>query len=247
MSHYFIKKILIFKVLIFFNICAFSQTFDGVRVGGGIGKSIYWGTQMDTKIATNTLGKSELNNGYNFQIYKAIDNKNEFGIRILNSELWSFKSNNQLALNNQFTEFAFMYQRSLNQNIQFSNSPITINLVTGLGILSYSAAFYLVNSPNNLTYFSSIGGGDKPISNPLFLIKDKVPTLSGIIGLNFGFKLAPSLLVYFENSVSLSMDNRFTGNLSLKSKIPNNGFSYHALSLYYSWGNKKGKLGCPQF
>ncbi|MFY7734532.1 MAG: hypothetical protein ACOVSR_13685 [Bacteroidia bacterium] len=247
MSHHFIKKILIFIVLILFSIYTFSQTFDGVRVGGGIGKSIYWGTQMDTKIATNTLGKSELNNGYNFQIYKAIDNKNEFGIRILNSELWSFKSNNQLALNNQFTEFAFMYQRSLNQNIQVNNSPITINLVAGVGILSYSAAFYTINSANTLTYYSSIGGGDKPITNSTLLIKDKVPAISGIIGLNFGFKLAPRLLLYVENSLSLSMDNRFTGNLSLKSKIPNNGFTYHALSLYLSWGNQKGRIFCPKF
>jgi hypothetical protein len=140
-----------------------------------------------------------------------------------------------------------MYQRSLNQNIQLNKSPITINLVAGLGILSYSAAFYTINSANNLTYYSSIGGGDKPITNSTLLIKDKVPAISGIIGLNFGFKLVPRLLLYFENSLSLSMDNRFTGNLSLKSKIPNNGFTYHALSLYLSWGNQKGRIGCPKF
>jgi hypothetical protein len=160
--------------------------------------------------------------------------------------LWSFKSNNQLALNNQFKELSFLYQRSLNQNVKLNNGPLTVNLLAGVGVLYYSASYYTINN-NNLRIFSSIGAGDKPVSDPSFLIKEKVPAISAIIGLNLGYKLSPRLLLYFENSFSLSLDNRFTGNLSLKSKVPNNGFTYHTLSLYLNWGNQKGRIGCPKF
>lgn len=241
------KKLSILSLFIFLlTTYTIGQDLDGVRLGFGLGSSIYWGSQMDTKIETNTLGKSEINSGLNFQIYKSFDNTNEFGIRFLNSELWSFKSNNQLALNNQFKELSFLYQRSLNQNVKLNNGPLTVNLLAGVGVLYYSASFYTINN-NNLRIFSSIGAGDKPVSDPSFLIKEKVPAISGIIGLNLGFKLSPRLLLYFENSFSLSLDNRFTGNLSLKSKFPNNGFTYHALSLYLNWGNQKGRIGCPKF
>lgn len=241
------KKLSILSLFAFlFTTHIIGQGLDGVRFGFGVGSSIYWGSQMDTKIVTNTLGKSEINSGINFQVYKSIDNVNEFGIRFLSSELWSFKSNNQLALNNQFKELSFLYQRSLNQNIKLNNSPFTVNLLAGVGVLYYSATFYRIID-NNLNDFSSIGAGDKPISTPSYLIKEKVPAVSGIIGLNLGFKLSPRFLLYFENSFSLSFDNRFTGNLSLKSKFPNNGFTYNALSLYINWGNQKGRIGCPKF
>jgi hypothetical protein len=241
------KKLSILSLFVFlFTTYIIGQDLDGVRLGFGVGSSIYWGSQMDTKIVTNTLGKSEINSGLNFQIYKSFDNINEFGIRFLSSELWSFKSNNQLALNNQFKELSFLYQRSLNQNVKLNNGPFTVNLLAGVGVLYYSASFYTINN-NNLRIFSSIGAGDKPVSDPSFLIKEKVPAISGIIGLNLGFKLSPRLLLYLENSFSLSLDNRFTGNLSLKSKFPNNGFTYNALSLYLYLGSPKGIIRCPKF
>ncbi len=241
------KKLSILSLFVFlFTTYIIGQDLDGVRLGFGVGSTIYSGSQMDNKIETNTLGKSEINSGLNFQIYKSFDNINEFGIRFLSSELWSFKSNNQLALNNQFKELSFLYQRSLNQNVKLNNGPLTVNLLVGVGVLYYSASFYTINN-NNLRIFSSIGAGDKPVSDPSFLIKEKVPAISGIIGLNLGFKIGPRLLLYLENSFSLSLDNRFTGNLSLKSKVPNNGFTYHALSLYLNWGNQKGRIGCPKF
>jgi hypothetical protein len=246
--HFFdLKKLSILSLFVFlFTTHNIGQGLDGVRFGFGVGSSIYWGSQMDNKIETNTLGKSEINSGINFQVYKAIDNVNEFGIRFLSSELWSFKSNNQLALNNQFNELSFLYQRSLNKNIKLNNAPFTINLLAGVGMLYYSATFYTITD-NNLKNFSSIGAGDKPISNPSYLIKEKVPAISGIIGLNIGFKLSPRFLLYLENSFSLSLDNRFTGNLSLKSKVPNNGFTYNALSLYLYLGSPKGIIRCPKF
>jgi hypothetical protein len=241
------KKLSILSLFVFlFTTYIIGQDLDGVRLGFGVGSSIYCGSQMDNKIETNTLGKSEINNGFNLQVYKSFDNKNEFGIRFLSSELWSFKSNNQLALNNQFKELSFLYQRSLNQNVKLNNAPFTINALAGVGILYYSATFYTITD-NNFKNFSSIGAGDKAVSDPSLLIKEKVPAISGIIGLNIGFKLSPRLLLYFENSFSLSLDNRFTGNLSLKSKVPNNGFTYHAFSLYLNWGNQKGRIGCPKF
>ena len=47
----------------------YSQVLDGVRIGGGIGSSYYWGTQSDNIPKLNTYGKNELNIGYNFHAF----------------------------------------------------------------------------------------------------------------------------------------------------------------------------------
>lgn len=241
-------KVVIFLFLLLNNKLGFSQIFDGLRVGGGVGVSLYLGSQMDSKISTNTFNKSELNSGYNLQIYKAIDSRNEFGLRFLKSELWSFKSENQLGLNNNFNEIAFVYQRSLNSNNGMNRGGnFTFNLLAGIGLLDYSAAFYTINPTGEFNYFSSIGNGYKPVQSPSYLIREKKMAVSGIVGFNIGCRIAPNLSLFFENSVSLSSSNKFTGNLSLKSNLPNNGFSYHAISLFINLGNQRGRLGCPKF
>lgn len=241
-----IKGLLFLSLLLNYQF-VFSQILDGVRIGGGLGVSVYLGSQMDSKISTNTFNKSELNSGFNVQIYKALDNKNELGIRFLKSELWSFKSEDQLGLNNNFNEIAFIYQRSLNNNNGMNRGSFTFNLLAGIGLLDYSAAFYTINPNGEFNYFSSIGNGYKPVQNSNLLIREKKLAVSGILGFNIGCRIAPNLSLFLENSVSLSSSNKFTGNLSLKSNLPNNGFSYHALSLFINLGNQRGRIGCPKF
>lgn len=224
----------------------YSQVLDGVRIGGGIGISYYWGTQSDNIPKLNTYGKNELNIGYNFQIYKAIDYKNEFGIRYLKTQLWSFKSKNTQAINVDLNEFAFVYQRSLNDNIGISSSPVTFNMLLGLGIIRYSAMAYSISPQQEFNKTSSVGNGYQPVPIDL-LIRDKQTTAAGLIGLNMGVRIARNLTLYFENTFTLSASNNITGLLTYKGKLPVNGYTYHALSLYINLGNQRGKLSCPKF
>ncbi|MFA9215079.1 MAG: hypothetical protein ACEQSR_14775 [Candidatus Methylacidiphilales bacterium] len=242
------KKFYGFILFLFFSININAQIFDGLRLGGGIGKSIYWGTQMDFVFSTNTYGKSELNNGYNFQIYKTINRTSEIGFRYLNTELWSFKSKNTLALNAHVDEFSIIYQYSLNNNIDLSSSPVTINLVAGLGLITFKSIFYSINSPNDFSaIYSSVGYGNEIGDASTKKEPNKVTAIEGIAGINLGVRLFPNLSLYLENSFTLSGSNKITGNLLTNSSIPANGYTYHALSLYLNFGNQKGKIRCPRF
>ena len=109
-------KVHLFFVFIFSTLIATSQVSNGLRIGAGVGGNIYCGSQVDEKLSFNTYNKSEVSLGINVQLYKAIDYKNEIGIRYLNTELWSFKTSDQQALNAKINEFAVLYQRSLNGN-----------------------------------------------------------------------------------------------------------------------------------
>ncbi len=225
-----------------------AQFFDGLRFGAGIGKSIYWGSQMDFIFSTNTYGKSEFNNGYNFQIYKSINRSSEIGFRYLNTELWSFKSKNTLALNAHVDEFSFIYQYSLNDNIELSSSPVTFNLAAGLGLINFKSIFYTINGPNDFSnVFSSVGYGNDIGGTSTKKEPNKITAFAAMVGFNVGVRLAPNLSMYLENTFTLSGSNKITGNLLLNSSVPNNGYTYHALSLYLNFGNQKGKIGCPKF
>jgi len=242
------RKFNSFILFLSFSININAQILDGLRFGGGIGKSIYWGSQMDFVFSTNTYGKSELNNGYNFQIYKTINRSSEVGFRYLSTELWSFKSKNTLALNAHANEFSFIYQYSLNNNIDLSSSPITINLLGGLGLINFKSIFYSINSPNDFsTVYSSVGYGNEIGGTSTKKEPNKRTAFAGIVGFNLGVRLVPNLSLYLENTFTLSGSNKITGNLLLKSATPNNGYTYHALSLYLNFGNQKGKISCPKF
>lgn len=245
------KKSLLFLLLLnfFYVNISFCQSLSGIRVGGGFGKTIYIGSQMDLNFTSNAYGKSEFGNAYNIQVYKAIDKRNEFGIRYLNTELWSFKNSNTFALNSKLTEVAFIYQRSLNKNIEMdSKSKFTFNTVLGLGYLNYSSTIYTINEKNDFIPFSSVGDGFQPVSNPNYLIREKKPTVSFLFGFNIGYRISSNFSVFYEGTYSLSANNNFSGNLSsVNQRFLSNGFSYNALSLYLNLVSKKGRLRCPRF
>jgi hypothetical protein len=245
--NYPIKFFIFYIFFILFSVKTNAQFFDGLRVGIGVGKSIYWGSQMDFAFRTNTYGKSEFNNGYNFQIYKAINNSSELGFRYLTAELWSFKSKNTLALNTHVDEFSFIYQYSLNNNIDLSKSRITFNVSAGLGLINFKSIFYSIDKPNDFSNISSSVGYGNIFTSSKKVEPNKITALSGTIGFNVGVRLATNLSLYFENSFTLSGSNKITGNLMINSSIPNNGYTYHALSIYLNLGNQKGKIGCPKF
>ena len=130
------------------------------------------------------------------------DYKNEIGIRYLNTELWSFKTSDQQALNAKINEFAVLYQRSLNGNSDlYSNRfNFTHNLVVGLSLISFKSRTYSVNPATKVfTVFSSVGNGIEPTS--LGLIKpDAQMALGGILGYNIGVRLSESFSLYLENT-----------------------------------------------
>jgi hypothetical protein len=242
------KKYFLFLFLFYFSIKLTAQTLSNVRIGMGVGSSIYWGTQMDYDFKLNTFGINEINRGYNFQTYFAFDKKQEIGIRFLNTELWSFKSNNTLALNAKVDEFSLIYQRSLNNNIDLkSKDKFTYNIVLGTGIIYYRSIFYLVNTESGeLTPFSSVGKGDLKVSSNLKVIQ-QIPTVSGLVGFNIGFRISNKFSIYQENTFTLSGSNKITGNLLLRSEIPNNGYTYHSFTLFYNISSKYNQLNCPKF
>ncbi len=242
-------KVHLFFVFIFSTLIATSQVSNGLRIGAGVGGNIYCGSQVDEKLSFNTYNKSEVSLGINVQLYKAIDYKNEIGIRYLNTELWSFKTSDQQALNAKINEFAVLYQRSLNGNSDlYSNRfNFTHNLVVGLSLISFKSRTYSVNPATKVfTVISSVGNGIEPTS--LGLIKpDAQMALGGILGYNIGVRLSESFSLYLENTFTLSASNYITGNLASKSKYLNNGYTYNALTLYINLNPNGNRLGCPKF
>lgn len=242
------RKYYLLLFLIYVSTNLTSQTLNNVRIGIGLGSSIYWGTQMDYSFKLNTFGVSEINKGYNFQTYFAFDKKQEIGVRFLNTELWSFKSDNRLALNAKIDEFSLIYQRSLNNNIDLkSKDKFTYNLVLGTGIIYFRSVFFTVNPESgDLKPFSSVGKGDLKVSSNLKVMQ-QIPTVSGLIGFNIGFRISNKFSLYQENTFTLSGSNKITGNLLIRSEIPNNGYTYHTFTLFYNLSSKYNQLTCPKF
>jgi hypothetical protein len=236
-------------VFSFLTLISKSQVSDGWRIGAGLGGSIYLGSQVDEKLSFNTYDKREVNIGYNIQFHKAIDYKNEIGFRYLNTQLWSFKTKNQQALNAKINEFAVLYQRSLNENSDLYNNRFnfTHNLVLGLSIISFKSRTYLINpTTKEYSIVSSIGNGVEPTTSGLIKPNNQF-ALGGILGYNIGVRLSNSLSLYLENTYTLSTSNYITGNLFIKSKYINNGYTYNALTLYFNLNPNGKRLGCPKF
>ena len=241
-------KVFIFFILFISSLISKSQISNGLRVGGGLGESIYWGSQMDDKISFSTYDKSEANLGLNIQFYKALDNKNEIGIRYLNTELWSFKTSNMQAINAKINEFAVVYQRSLNGNSDLYSNKLkfTHNLVLGLSFIFFKSRAYSIDpSTKVFKTFSSIGNGVE--IDPLVLTRpDSQLALGGVFGYNLGFRLSNSFSIYLENTFTLSASNYLHGNLLTKTKLTNNGYTYNALTLYINLNPNGNRLGCPK-
>ncbi len=242
-------KIFIFSTIFLMSshFCS-AQFINGFRFGGGLGLSTYWGTQMDYTISLNTYKKSELNPGFHGQLHYAINDKHEIGVRALVTELWSFKSDNYLGLNAKINDFFVVYQRSLNNNISLkSYNKFTFNAVAGLGVIYFKSTFYIANPKTGImTPFSSVGEGAKYVSSGL-QIPEQRPTIAGMLGFNIGYRLNKNFTIYLENSITLSGSNKITGNLLTKYEIPNNGYSFHSLGLYFNFNSKLNPLGCPKF
>lgn len=239
-------------VIFFFLFCSIcnAQFYKNARLGVGVGGSLYLGTQMDEEISLSTYNKSEVNLGYNFQVYKSINDKSELGFRYLNTSLWSFKSNNELALNADLQEFSILYQRSLNNNINLDGSRFTFNLLAGLGLCYFRSAFYnIINPEDGFTVpFTAVGYGNITTINGQN-ISDKLLQLLFIEGFNIGYRISPRFSIYFENSLSFTNSNKLSGNLLRKSNIPPDGYTYHALTIYinYSQYFSAKKMKCPKF
>ena len=143
-----------------------------------------------------------------------------------------FKNSNTFAINSKFTEISAIFQRSFNNNIEIDNkSKFTFNSLLGLGYINYSSVVYTINDKQDFIPYSSVGDGFQPVSNPNYLIRDKKPSISFIFGFNVGYRISSNFFIYYETSYSLSASNHFSGNLSIDSKLPTNGF-HIALYLY---------------
>jgi hypothetical protein len=244
------KKIF-FSLLILFvvsNEVLFAQL-STIRVGAGIGGSIYVGNQMDENISFSTYNKSEVNIGNHFELYKTINNNNEIGFRYLATDLWSFKSNNTLALNAEINEFAFIYQRSLNNNSNIDLEKFTINAVGGLGACYFKSAFYDINIENrSFSPFSAVGFGNIATKSGNVIPEKEVAWLA-ILGFNVGYRVNNYMSVYFENTLTLSNTNKISGNLFRKSNLPPDGYFYSAFTVYINYVSFKNhkRVKCPKF
>ena len=234
-------------IFTFSNNCI-AQFGNRLRFGGGVGASLYVGPQMDSKISLNTYDKSEINPGLNFQMHYALDDKKEIGFRFLSTKLWNLRFGNTIAFGTTINEATFMYQRSLNNNINLSRkSKFTFNLVLGLGALFYNSTMYIIKLPNEtLIPFSSVGRGEFFVSSGKQISK-ATPTVCGVLGFNIGTRLAKNFSLYLENTCTISGSNYIVGNANPKYWQPNNGYIYNALSLYINFNGKADPLGCPKF
>jgi len=226
-----------------------AQFYNGLRLGGGVGESIYWGSQMDGKISLSTYNRSEFNPGFNFQIYKAFDNKNEIGFRFMNTQLWSFKTSNTQATNIKLNEFAIIYQKSLNENSRLNSGRLlfTHNLVLGLSMISFKSRSFTIDPKTRIfTILSSVGYANDYPTSGLTKPEDQL-AIAGVIGYNIGYRLNSNFSIYLENTFTLSTNNDIHGNLNSKSKLTNNGFTYSALTLYLNINSRVNPLSCPKF
>ncbi|MFZ4797425.1 MAG: hypothetical protein ACOYMA_08010 [Bacteroidia bacterium] len=242
-------KIILFFIFLFSSYLSNSQILNGFRFGGGVGESIYWGSQMDDKMSFSTYNKSEFNPGFNFQLYKAIDKKNEIGFRFLNTQLWSFKTSNTQATNAKINEFAIIYQRSLNENSTLNSGRMlfTHNLVLGLSMISFKSRAFLIDPKTKIfSVLSSVGYANDYTTTGLTKPEDQL-AIGAVLGYNIGIRLNKSFSIYLENTFTLSTNNDIHGNLNSKSKITNNGYTYSALSLYLNINSRVNPLGCPKF
>ncbi|MFA9215080.1 MAG: hypothetical protein ACEQSR_14780 [Candidatus Methylacidiphilales bacterium] len=247
MSKINFKFFITVNLLLFTFKLASGQFVNNLRLGGGIGFSLYLGSQMDYTIALNTYGKSELNSGLHGQIFYTINDRHEIGIRALTTELWSFKSENYLGLNAKINDVFLVHQMSLNKNTRIDNQKFTFNTVFGIGVIYYRSMFYTANpATQQIKQFSSVGNGVTEVSSGL-IIPEQRPTIAGMVGFNIGYRLNRFMTAYLENSITLSGSNKITGNLLLKSNLPNNGYSFHSLGLYFNLDVRKSSLKCPRF
>jgi len=217
----------------------------GIRFGGGVGYSLYTGNQMDNKISFSTKGKSELNIGNTLQLHVAINDRYEIGIKYLTTNLWSFKSKDQLGLSADIEELGIILQRSLNDNIKINDGRFTFNVFAGVGACQFKSAFYDFSDPYKP--FTSIGYGNNPTVSGISLPNKLIQPIL-IAGFSVGVRINNFTTIYFENSFSTTNSNKISGNLCRKNAIPPDGYTFHALTLYLNpyKSHKSQRIRCPR-
>jgi hypothetical protein len=228
---------------------------EGWRLGVGTGYALYLGDQMDYAITRNYYGFKELRPNITLGAYKQINEDTEWGLVFKRGSFQTLKSSNTQGLQCDYVELQTNWQKSLNDNIEISGKPVSINFQVGFGFMNYKSRYFVINpnfiSPDGALIQSSVGYGYKErkdiMGNPYEDISNRRFTLVGNIGLNLGIRLNRNLRIYWENSVQVSGTSKLSGNLEKVAKIPPDGYFYSGLTIHMRFGVGGGRLGCPRF
>lgn len=225
---------------------------DGWRFGFGLGYAIYLGDQMDFVLTRNFGEFKELRTNITLGAYKIKNQENEWGFVFKHGSFQTLKSANTQGIQCDYNELQMMFQYSLNENVGLNAGPFTCNIQLGFGAMSYKSMYFTVN-PNFQSIDviqSSVGyglGSAKDLNGKeMAHIPGKKIAFLGNVGVNLGFKVGRSLILYFENSFQASMSNKLSGNLSKISVIPPDCYFYTGFALYYRFGGSISRLGCPK-
>ncbi|GAB1449797.1 hypothetical protein MASR2M44_28330 [Bacteroidota bacterium] len=228
-------------ILSFWAETLFAQGKTSWRFGVGTGYSFYYGTQMDYTLTSNFEGQTEFRNTKKLAFYRQVSSKWEWGLSAKTGSVFTMKSQNTQGLEASFDEFSFQMQRNLKGDIFLDKGPFCMNAEFGLGVMRYSGHYFTYDSLNKFQDITSIGYG--ATGNPEAFTPDKGFALTGLIGLNFGFKITPNFALYLENNLNLTTAN-LPGNGYRKWFIPPDSYWYSGIALYY---RPKFKTYCPRF
>lgn len=220
---------------------------EDFRFGGGIGTGLYVTNQVDYAITTNFGPFKELQNHYTFGVFKVLNEDFEAGIHYRNGHLLSLKSENTQGTSCDFDEVQIQVNYSLNHDVGMTAGRYTINAQAGLGANRFRSMYFLVDP--NLKQIdqvvSTVG-----YENSIISWKDepnKVTTLIGNLGIVLGYRLSQNFMLYWENSLNMSISNKMSGNLMKKHWLPPDSYFFSGLGLYINFTTSKDKLSCPKF
>ncbi|MFN4083240.1 MAG: hypothetical protein ACK4K9_06370 [Bacteroidia bacterium] len=229
------------------------------RVGFGTGVAFYMGDQRYlTKITTKFGPFTEFRPSFVAEIFKVYNQRVEFGLRYINGQSETLKSENTLGVQNKFQDLQFNVQYSFNRNIAMNRSRFTFNGQAGLGLITFQSKFigvdpilkkqnYLYSAVGYGNQYSDILPTNKNIPN-----KPIVPI--GNLGINLGYRIAPFLSIYWQNNLSLAPTYYLSGNLYKWSILPPDGYFYTGFLVSINFGQASnggarnyGKYKCPKF
>jgi hypothetical protein len=222
------------------------------RIGLGAGFAFYVGNQRSFTEITTKFGQfTEFRPSFVVEVFKRIDTHFEIGGRFINGRSEVLKSKNTLGVRNDFNDFQFNVQYSINDNIDLSASPFTFNAQAGLGLIYFSSKFFEVDPVRKIEdrVLSAVGYGDLYRNSSVVTrqIPDKQLVPIGNLGFNIGARLSPVIALYWQNNLSLSLTNKMSGNLFKRSQIPPDGYFYTGLLLSFRLGTGANRYGCPKF
>lgn len=254
----FLKIFLLFLILVHAEISSafrpLNKTASGqswyledFRFGGGVGFGLYVTNQIDYTITTNFGPFKELQNHYTLGVFKVLNEDFEAGFHYRNGHLLSLKSENTQGTSCDFDEVQFQVNYSLNHDVGMTSGRYTINAQAGLGANRFRSMYFLVDPKlEQLTEVVSSAGYE----NSIISRKDeanKVTTLIGNLGVVLGYRLSQNFMLYWENSLNMSVSNKMSGNLFKRSWLPPDSYFFSGLGLYINFTSGRDKLGCPKF